>query len=291
MSAEEKAAGSSIKASARKKHPYRSHLTVVYIMAVMACLILGYIVGTRLLPSNEDQLAQTTMAGVDSGSAAGTVDGSSGQKAETVLPPLSPLVTDPDKTGAGLDDSIAGMAGSAALDSTTSAPRSSSSGVPQISLPTVGSSATASGTVSGTVSGTASGASVQPGSGSSPGVTASQIQSIGSEPRPRTQPQSQPQSQSRPQAQPAPKEPGVRSTTTSTGNQLFRVIIGRRDGLADAKALEAQAKDAGLEVWISGSGPYQVQVGAFKSRANAIAYAQELQGKGFPEATVIEPAS
>lgn len=283
MSTEEKAAGSSIKASARKKHPYRSHLTVVYIMAVMACLILGYIVGTRLLPSNEDQLAQTTMAGVDSGSAAGTGDGSTGQKAGTVLPPLSPLVTEPDKTGAGLDDAIAGMAGSAALDSATSAPRSSSGGVPQISLPTVGSSATAAGT--------ASGASVQPGSASSSGVTASQIQSSGSEPQPRTQPQSQPQAQSRPQAQPAPEETGVRSTTTSTGNQLFRVIIGRRDGLADAKALEAQAKDAGLEVWISGSGPYQVQVGAFKSRANAIAYAQELQGKGFPEATVIEPAS
>ncbi|MBE3578118.1 MAG: SPOR domain-containing protein [Limnochordales bacterium] len=270
-----------LKVAARKKRPYRSQLTVLYIIAVIACVILGYIVGQRLLPGNEEkeQLAQSTLAGAGSGQVAGENATSSsmgteatGQDSESLLPPLITSGASSDVVGAGVDDT----AGAAGDVRPSTSPQGSE--VPQVSLPVLG-----AGGVDTSVAPRPAAPFSAETSGSSTARVSSPAKS-GKKSGEQAVSSSAPTGAAARQTSPAP-------VGGATEEGLYRVIVGKRASLSEAKALEARAKEAGLEVWVSGSGPYQVQVGAFRNRANAVAYAEELQSRGFPEAEVIEPAS
>lgn len=71
--------------------------------------------------------------------------------------------------------------------------------------------------------------------------------------------------------------------TPLQSSQLYRVRVGRYTGLSIAKKAESELKALGLDTYVlgSGTGPYYVQVGAFREHQNAEKLANELRSKGY----------
>ncbi len=70
---------------------------------------------------------------------------------------------------------------------------------------------------------------------------------------------------------------------TTSSPTLYRVRVGKYSGLSVAKKAEKQLQELGLDTYVigSGSGPYYVQVGAFRDKNNADRLTEELKIKGY----------
>lgn len=255
------------RARTKKAKSYRPQATILYIIAVFACLALGYYVGLRILgnPGGDGREPSVPVA------SQGLTAGPGSQNADA---------TRSETTGPGSDTTAGAATGGAGeANEGEVLPPLVQGESPAISLPTVGPETPPPETPAAGSSGSTSQLTPQPSSQPSP------------QPKPATKPAAPPVSSP---GSPAPAHQSPEAGAAKSSG-LYRVIVGRRDSQEAAASLVEQAKAAQLDIWVTkagtGSNQVVVQVGAFRSRKNAYAFAEDLRRRGFSEAEVIEPAS
>lgn len=69
----------------------------------------------------------------------------------------------------------------------------------------------------------------------------------------------------------------------NTSGALYKVRVGTFSGLTEVRKAEAALQAAGFETYVlgTGSGPYYVQVGAFREKQNAEALKKQVEAKGY----------
>ena len=81
------------------------------------------------------------------------------------------------------------------------------------------------------------------------------------------------------------------TATTPTGKTLYRVQVGAFKSKSNADAYAKKAESAGFKgafVTQSSNGLYKVQVGAFSNKANAEFYVKKAEEAGFKGAFIVE---